>query len=97
MKTLYVLHFGGSMEDHGEITGVFAEDPNRLQKLVDSGDIVYFEEFRVGGPLTTEDYTQVSHTPLMEMDEYKITTIESPVDTYIKYRKDQEIFHIFED
>lgn len=95
MRTIYKFHFDCGRQ--GILTGLFIEDSERLQKLVDSGEEVYFGEVlgkhsEIYGPITSDDYTEVTNNPdvLKIFDEYSLTTMDSPVVTYLDNRDGSE-------
>ena len=101
MLTLYKLHFYAGRQ--GTYEGLFLEDSDKLKKLVDSGDNVYFGEVlgkhsEISGPLEESDYTVItSDEKVVGMaKEFHITTIDSPVTTYVEYYEDQGMKHVFQ-
>ena len=66
MKTLYKLHF--DCRRAGSLNGLFIADDADMQKLVESGNDVYFGEVLgkhsdVFGPIEKEDYTEITKDP----------------------------------
>lgn len=65
MLTLYKFHFDAR---HGNLYGLFIADDQKVQKLIEDGDEVYFGEVcgkhsDVYGPIESIDITKVSSDP----------------------------------
>ena len=63
MKTLYKLHFNAGSQ--GELTGLFIADSEKIEKLISSGETVYFGEVLgkhsdICGPLEDCDITKIT-------------------------------------
>ena len=68
MKTLYKLHF--SARRNGDLYGLFIANKEDVQKLVESGEEIYFGEVlgkhsNICGPLEKSDYTEITSDPLI--------------------------------
>lgn len=101
MESLYKLHFNCGRQ--GELTGLFLEDSDKLNKLVESGEEVYFGEVlgkhsEICGPIEKSDFTLVTSDEkvISIVKEFNLTTIDSPVRTYTEFCWGQGIDCIFE-
>ena len=85
MRTLYKFHFDCGRS--GDLYGLFIEEKEKVQALIDSGDEVYFGEVLgkysdISGPIEACDLTMVSDDPefIAKADELNISVGFNPFD-----------------
>lgn len=100
MKAIYKLHYDCGRQ--GTLHGVFIEDTERVDKLIESGAEIYFGEVlgkhsEICGPLEPHDVTLVSTDPatIKVVEDLELTNGCDPVQTYIWHEEDQGRQHIF--